>query len=1663
MLNQDVSIDFNANVAPLNAALSQGIAQVQQMAKSTDSAVGKLNGLNSAFLSLTQRLQSVAGSNKVAVATAAAYQQQLSTVSATAVAAGKQFKGLSDITMKFAKDFPVGMDKAIATTKTLTTAGVTTTKEVGKLGSEFIKLQAATGEWGSGMVTDMLNLTKSFGNSNSMVKGFSDSLVTVSAKFGASASSVLAFSKAIAPIASIAGVSEGAVFGMSTAFSRMGEDGFRSANAFNKVLLDLQKSVTTGSPEIKEYAKAMNMTTDSLAELFKNDPTEVIYRFTDAINKQGPAAAQTLDNLGIGSVNALKSIQAIAKQGDLRQVVGAATAAFNNGSTNVAASDALNGVNDKIQTLNEKVSQTAATAGKPFLGFLGGVLGLANGAASAIGKLVGVFAGFGPVLPVLSAIAGVLKTLALLSMGSLALSWLKDSSKMSMFRLGRSEAAQGIATTEGRLAAGMTGPPPSSLLYRLGAQTKEMSMINQAEKLYKQYQSIPTPVGVAKEVVRNPFGVAGAAIRGVANLESNWTRDSISKPLLRIDESQAYKNNMASLKAGGGILPMEQQRAIVGENARGQLNAYNANVHAPMPLGNLPADMTNMQKRIAAMTGFVSDAGTAGFAKNLKALGYAAQDAAVNLKDTAKKIGAVGQFVNTRGAGGASGPMGILRTAEGNQTMLGQMLPMFAVMAGMAIFSKMQQQRNEFNKSLNGTGMADANSVYNAYAAKTNTLGYQTVTASSTTDVNAKATSYANEQRDWQHAIHFDGNDRAANDAIANAQSSSYAAGQDFGPQTSAKDVAAQITALYHASGNNPAQLSRMMQDVIHTRDSLFQKDVENEITTYLKKPDAVKEFAGLFRAAANAMPRTGSSDRFNNAVQLIRGEIQTTEDTAGSVYKNPLLINTKTTLDLIAGARRVADQKDVNTGGVLGFGGKTANEKVGIILTKLLNETLAKTGTTVVNVGDVEGLMSKGYGSLPETWDELIKNGFFNKKNLNATGKYLTEHNWKDLARTRLSLKSSETTPAEAESLRISASKAGGEDLSSTSSLFAAEDYASSKKKTVQQIAASPVLYNSASSDTKKAIDAYVKQNDLAAQAAYGASLSNQYLAKAGGDATLALQRLSEQLGNKDLAASSSEFAGLTTAFSQTMQTRSLQQSGTGGIQNIISDVGVGVHAIKSAAPTEQGAKDARQAEVDITASGLARANSLAKQIANLNHQVAEQNEDFQVSLSHASRDYQRQSAYQEADYLENRQRQYKAFYLNVKRQTQDFAKSFSNPFERIAAARTTDAYSTVGNLKQQNISLGQQMANIKKLKKMGLSDDAIRTLDLMNPNNAQEVARLLQDMSQNKSLVADTNKEVQTRMNLSKEYQKSPFNTQAERDRENLKQQMDYSEKDYKKAVARAKTIHETQIADMRQQLATQQSRAYNDILNFGDNVQVAGDSASGRLQAALNGMPTVAGKAATDTMNSLIQGINDELGNIPDINIRVAGQYTAPNHGGTITVRSPEEGDTGVYKGATYTYHQGHWSTKIKGGRGGAAHFSVAPSEVNPKTNPDGTVKYKAEGGFITGPGTGKSDSIPAMLSNGEYVVKADAVKNYGVQFLDALNNNKFASGGYVSSGEAITSRMASYTSHVSNVTSQQYDHSTQINGPITVQSNDPEEFLRKVNAKQKLQRLMQPVGN
>lgn len=65
-----------------------------------------------------------------------------------------------------------------------------------------------------------------------------------------------------------------------------------------------------------------------------------------------------------------------------------------------------------------------------------------------------------------------------------------------------------------------------------------------------------------------------------------------------------------------------------------------------------------------------------------------------------------------------------------------------------------------------------------------------------------------------------------------------------------------------------------------------------------------------------------------------------------------------------------------------------------------------------------------------------------------------------------------------------------------------------------------------------------------------------------------------------------------------------------------------------------------------------------------------------------------------------------------------------------------------------------------------------------------------------------------------------------------------------------------------------------------------------------------------------------------------------------------------------------------------------------------------KKKAGGGPVAGPGSGTSDSVPILASNGEFVMRAAAVQQYGLDRMQAMNSLRYAGGGSIGGGSSTT---------------------------------------------------------
>ena len=182
-------------------------------------------------------------------------------------------------------------------------------------------------------------------------------------------------------------------------------------------------------------------------------------------------------------------------------------------------------------------------------------------------------------------------------------------------------------------------------------------------------------------------------------------------------------------------------------------------------------------------------------------------------------------------------------------------------------------------------------------------------------------------------------------------------------------------------------------------------------------------------------------------------------------------------------------------------------------------------------------------------------------------------------------------------------------------------------------------------------------------------------------------------------------------------------------------------------------------------------------------------------------------------------------------------------------------------------------------------------------------------------------------------------------------------------------AKKAYDAQMAAFDNQLAFAQSQldALNGVDNSVQSVAVAVQQMNVAVVAALAGQAAGAGKQnTTDNNVKLLESVYKAvLGRGLDGN--GLATWTAALANGSVTYENLAQ-------------------TIATGGR------------LNGETIMPGY----ATGGLISGPGTGTSDSIFARLSNGEYVMSADAVRMFGTGLLDQMNAGllpAFANGGAI----------------------------------------------------------------
>jgi len=163
-------------------------------------------------------------------------------------------------------------------------------------------------------------------------------------------------------------------------------------------------------------------------------------------------------------------------------------------------------------------------------------------------------------------------------------------------------------------------------------------------------------------------------------------------------------------------------------------------------------------------------------------------------------------------------------------------------------------------------------------------------------------------------------------------------------------------------------------------------------------------------------------------------------------------------------------------------------------------------------------------------------------------------------------------------------------------------------------------------------------------------------------------------------------------------------------------------------------------------------------------------------------------------------------------------------------------------------------------------------------------------------------------------------------------------------------------------------------------------ARDTGTQRLMNAVSvgkGLPGTASTAATGATGGYSNAANMQFGANQSYNQGASNALQFTNTGvGALGSAGNQFGNLSNYNQNNYNIQSQQMAAMLNAGGSAATMYALKKADggdIDADLNPKGKVN---------GLGTGISDSVPAMLSKGEYIIPADVVKKKGIEFFDKL---------------------------------------------------------------------------
>ena len=293
-------------------------------------------GFGLALVGVATAQQALKGAITGTLGAAISFETSFAGIRKTMELSEADFKRLSDANRNLAKTMPITANEFNKIGELAGQLGIKGVKNVLSFEKTIAKLAVTTNLTSEEAALSFAQIANVMKIPQDQIANMGAGVVALGNKFATTERDIVAFTQRIAGAGAIVGLTTGDVLGISTALSSIGVNAEAGGTAVQKVLLEMQKAVSTNSDELKIFAEVADVSVKEFARLFEEDASEAFIGFIEGLTSYGKDGVQVLDALGLADQRLTRAFLGLAAAGDITK------RAIDEGNKSVTENTALN-------------------------------------------------------------------------------------------------------------------------------------------------------------------------------------------------------------------------------------------------------------------------------------------------------------------------------------------------------------------------------------------------------------------------------------------------------------------------------------------------------------------------------------------------------------------------------------------------------------------------------------------------------------------------------------------------------------------------------------------------------------------------------------------------------------------------------------------------------------------------------------------------------------------------------------------------------------------------------------------------------------------------------------------------------------------------------------------------------------------------------------------------------------------------------------------------------------------------------------------------------------------------------------------------------------------------------------------------------------------------